>query len=249
MSCCGHSGYFTVSLHSCPLVSTWYVRKSPFFAQHMHNDLFDSNADSNVEKSLDFSRLFKRESPCLLYPFRHGWTTMDISRRTRRFVSLAAGRQKLMLSIRSPGGRNLVRMSPYRACWWAKCCAAPTPMRASSASKRAKQPQLHNLVGEYNCSMRFEWDDDKQAANLRNHGLDLADAEAVFQHPRLTWLDTRADYGEDRWCSLGMLQGRVVVLVYTGRLPDIIRVISLRKATRRERTQYDQFLQDRLGQG
>ena len=97
--------------------------------------------------------------------------------------------------------------------------------------------------------MRFEWDDDKQAANLRNHGLDLADAEVVFQHPRLTWLDTREAYGEDRWCSLGMLQGRVVVLVYTERLPDIIRVISLRKATRRERTQYDQFLQDRLGQG
>ena len=97
--------------------------------------------------------------------------------------------------------------------------------------------------------MRFEWDDDKQAENLRKHGIDLADAEAVFQHPCLTWLDTREDYGEERWCSLGMLQGRVVVLVYTERPPDIVRVISLRKATRRERTRYEQFLQDRLGTG
>src|SRR5262245_59873848 len=110
-------------------------------------------------------------------------------------------------------------------------------------------PKLHSLLREINCPMRFEWDDDKQAENLRKHGIDLADAEAIFQHPCLTRLDTREEYGEDRWCSLGMLQGRVVVLVYTERLPDIIRVISLRKATRRERTKYDQFLQDRLGQG
>jgi uncharacterized protein len=224
--------------------------KSPFFAQHMHNDLFDNNADSNVEKSLWTLVDSSRENPLVCY------TLLDTAGLTwthhvepGRFVSLAAGRQKSMPSIKLPGGRNSARMSPCRACWWAKYCAAPMPTRASSASIRAKRPQLHNLVGEYNCSMRFEWDDDKQAANLRNHGLDLADAEVVFQHPRLTWLDTREDYGEDRWCSLGMLQGRVVVLVYTERLPDIIRVISLRKATHRERTQYDQFLQDRLGQG
>jgi uncharacterized protein len=63
--------------------------------------------------------------------------------------------------------------------------------------------------------MHFEWDADKQAENLRKHGLDFADVATVFQHPRLTWLDTREDYGEDRWGSLGMLQGRVVVLIYS----------------------------------
>ena len=57
-----------------------------------------------------------------------------------RFVSLAAGRRKSMPSIRSPGGRNLVRTLSCHACWWAKCCAAPTPMRASSTSIRAKPP-------------------------------------------------------------------------------------------------------------
>ena len=97
--------------------------------------------------------------------------------------------------------------------------------------------------------MHVEWDGEKRTANLSKHGLDFADAPTVFQSLRLTWLDTREDYGEDRWCSLGMLQGRVVVLVYTERSYDIVRILSLRKATRHERTQYGRFLQDRLGTG
>jgi uncharacterized DUF497 family protein len=97
--------------------------------------------------------------------------------------------------------------------------------------------------------MHLEWAEEKRTANLGKHGLDFADAPTVFQSLRLTWLDTRADYGEDRWCSLGMLQGRVVVLVYTERSSDIVRILSLRKATRHEPTQYGRFLQDRLGTG
>ena len=97
--------------------------------------------------------------------------------------------------------------------------------------------------------MPLEWDEEKRAENLSKYGLDFADAPAVFQSPRLTWLDTREDYGEDRWCSLGMLQGRVVVLVYTERTSDMVRILSLRKATRYKRTQYDRCLQDRLGTG
>jgi uncharacterized protein len=97
--------------------------------------------------------------------------------------------------------------------------------------------------------MPLEWDEEKRTENLSKHGLDFADAPAVFQSPQLTWLDTREDYGEDRWRSLGMLQGRVVVLVYTERASDMVRILSLRKATRYERTQYDRFLQDRLGTG
>src|SRR5215471_10761741 len=57
----------------------------------------------------------------------------------RRFVSLAAGRQKSTLLIRSLGGRNSARISPCRVCWWAKCCAALTPTHASRVSIRAKQ--------------------------------------------------------------------------------------------------------------
>jgi uncharacterized DUF497 family protein len=97
--------------------------------------------------------------------------------------------------------------------------------------------------------MQYAWDEDKRRENLRRRGLDFADAAIVMQSLCLTALDTREDYGEDRWCSIGMLYGRVVVLVYSALAPDLIRVISLRKATRHERTHYARFLQDRLGAG
>lgn len=97
--------------------------------------------------------------------------------------------------------------------------------------------------------MQYVWDEDKRTDNLRRRGLDFVDAAIVMQSLRLTALDTREDYGEDRWCSIGMLYGRVVVLVYSELTPDLIRVISLRKATRHERTQYAHFLQHRLGSG
>jgi uncharacterized protein len=113
------------------------------------------------------------------------------------------------------------------------------------------EKSITGLVASYPgaLSMHLEWAEEKRTANLGKHGLDFADAPTVFQSLRLTWLDTRADYGEDRWCSLGMLQGRVVVLVYTERSSDIVRILSLRKATRHEPTQYGRFLQDRLGTG
>lgn len=97
--------------------------------------------------------------------------------------------------------------------------------------------------------MHYAWDEDKRTENLRRRGLDCADAAIVMQSLRLTALDTREDYGADRWGSIGMLYGRVVMLVYSALAPDLIRVIALRKATRHERTHYERFLQDRLGAG
>lgn len=97
--------------------------------------------------------------------------------------------------------------------------------------------------------MRFEWDEEKNQDNITKHGLDFADAWAVFERPLIARLDTREDYGEDRWQGIGMLQGRVVVIVFTERAPDIIRIISLRKADSNERRAYAQALQDELGTG
>lgn len=54
--------------------------------------------------------------------------------------------------------------------------------------------------------MRFTWDEKKNRTNLRDHGLDFADAWRVFQTPMLTRLDTREDYGEDRWIGIGLLE-------------------------------------------
>ena len=63
----------------------------------------------------------------------------------------------------------------------------------------------------------------------------------------LVALDTRQDYGEDRWLGLGLIEHRVVVVVYTYRDSDIVRVISMRKAMQYERLQYEEFLRNRLG--
>ncbi len=95
--------------------------------------------------------------------------------------------------------------------------------------------------------MQFEWDEEKNQANIRKHGLDFADAWEIFAAPMLTALDDRDDYGEDRWIGVGLLRSRVVVVVYTERGEDIIRIISLRKALTYERTRYEQALRDQLG--
>ncbi len=88
-------------------------------------------------------------------------------------------------------------------------------------------------------SLRFEWDEEKRQANLRKHGLDFADAPAVFAGATFTVEDDRFDYEEQRFITLGMLMGRVVVIGHTEQ-DDLVRVISMRKATRREQQRYFQ---------
>ncbi|MEA3340449.1 MAG: BrnT family toxin [Chloroflexota bacterium] len=95
--------------------------------------------------------------------------------------------------------------------------------------------------------MRFEWDEHKNRINIRKHEIDFAGAWEVFTHSMLVALDDREDYGEDRWIGIGILKSRVVVVVYTERDKEIIRIISLRKALTHERKQYEQTLKDRLG--
>ena len=63
----------------------------------------------------------------------------------------------------------------------------------------------------------------------------------------LVALDDRQDYGEDRWIGIGMLNTRVVVIVFTERGEDTIRIISMMKATTNERIRYEQLLRDQLG--
>ena len=90
--------------------------------------------------------------------------------------------------------------------------------------------------------MRFEWDEAKNQINIRKHGIDFNDAIDIFNHPLLTMLDDREDYGEERWVSIGWLHAIVGVVVYTERCGDVIRIISARKATRQEVRRYEQRL-------
>jgi len=94
--------------------------------------------------------------------------------------------------------------------------------------------------------LKFEWDAAKNRGNLRKHGLDFADAEEMFAGILLARPDTRENYGENRWTGIGTIRGRVVVVAFVHRDVDTIRIISLRKATKRERAYYEKAIQDEL---
>ena len=95
--------------------------------------------------------------------------------------------------------------------------------------------------------MRFEWDEEKNKENIRKHGLDFTDAWEIFDAPMLANLDTREDYGEERWIGVGFLKNFVVVIVYTEN-DEVIRIISLRKALGHERTRFEEALGHELGE-
>lgn len=63
----------------------------------------------------------------------------------------------------------------------------------------------------------ISFDEAKRRINLDKHGIDFADCAAIFDGPMLTDEDARAAYGEQRLRSLGWLNDRVVVLVWTDR--------------------------------
>jgi uncharacterized DUF497 family protein len=93
--------------------------------------------------------------------------------------------------------------------------------------------------------MEFEWDDAKSRSNRTKHGLSFEDAEQVLAGPCLTFRDTRFDYGEDRYATLGLLSGRIVVIAYALR-GETTRIISMRKGNRREQRIYqERFDKDR----
>jgi uncharacterized DUF497 family protein len=88
-------------------------------------------------------------------------------------------------------------------------------------------------------SAGFEWDPQKRRANLRQHGVDFADAVAVFEDERaITMRDELTAVDEQRWLTVGTdCRERILVVAYTWR-GDTIRVFSARRATARERRQY-----------
>lgn len=94
--------------------------------------------------------------------------------------------------------------------------------------------------------MNFEWDEQKNEANIHKHGFDFTDAWEIFESPMLTAPDTREDYGEKRWIGIGFLRERVVVIVFAERSDDIIRVISMRKAIKHERIRLEEAIRDQL---
>ena len=85
--------------------------------------------------------------------------------------------------------------------------------------------------------MKIKFDRAKRQATLDNRGLDMARAAEIFAGATLTIADDRKDYGEPRFITIGRLDGRMVVSVWTPR-GAARRIISLRKANDREQALY-----------
>jgi hypothetical protein len=85
------------------------------------------------------------------------------------------------------------------------------------------------------------WDEPKRLRNLTKHGFDFGDAEEVFEGVTYTYEDDRLRYSEQRFVTLGLVREIVVSIVHTEE-DDQIHVISMRKATKREREIYFESL-------
>lgn len=83
----------------------------------------------------------------------------------------------------------------------------------------------------------------KRLSNVRKHGIDFQDAVQIFEGDTLLKEDDRLDYGERRFVSLGLLQGRVIVVVHVEQT-GVARIISARKATKYEQRIYLEGIAD-----
>ena len=93
--------------------------------------------------------------------------------------------------------------------------------------------------------MKIEFDDDKNAKNIRERGISFELAADFDLKTARIWPDTRKDYGEDRYIALGYIADRLFSMAFTNR-DDVIRIISLRKANPREVRNYEQHAQSRI---
>lgn len=95
---------------------------------------------------------------------------------------------------------------------------------------------------------RFDWDPDKASRNYRKHGVDFETARLVFADQHALTIFDRFIGAEQRWHTLGMVEGSLLLLVVHticdmnegGLFGEIIRIISARPATRKERWRYEQ---------
>lgn len=88
--------------------------------------------------------------------------------------------------------------------------------------------------------MRFEWDPGKAVTTLRDHGVSFSEAVTVLEDDLALTREDPDALGEQRFVTLGKsATGSLLVVVYTYREPDFIRMISAWKANKRQRMQYE----------
>ena len=96
--------------------------------------------------------------------------------------------------------------------------------------------------------IRFEWDEAKNAANQRKHRVSFEQATQVFLDPFFVSVKDRVEDGEQRWQTFGEVEGALLLMVAhtareeagAGRIIEVIRIITARRATRKERNRYEE---------
>jgi uncharacterized DUF497 family protein len=89
----------------------------------------------------------------------------------------------------------------------------------------------------------FEWDDDKARINFQKHGIRFEEAARVFDDPLAMSEQDRIESGERRWRTIGRAGGLLLLVAHTVRREEdaeVVRIISARRADRRERKRYEQ---------
>ena len=88
--------------------------------------------------------------------------------------------------------------------------------------------------------MQFDWDKNKAESNFKKHGISFDDAVTVFADPYLLFTeDYQHSIGEEREWAIGEAEnGLIIVVIFTVR-QEVFRIISARKATKKERKQYE----------
>ncbi len=93
--------------------------------------------------------------------------------------------------------------------------------------------------------MNFEWDEAKNQSNIRKHLISFEEAKTIFEGEVLTFADDRFHYAEERYISFGELvlaDGSLVIAVVHTERQKRTRLISARRANRRERRQYYEYI-------
>ena len=92
--------------------------------------------------------------------------------------------------------------------------------------------------------MYFEWDEKKNQANQKKHGISFDAAKEIFELPVMSTIDDRRDYGEERKASLGLLPPDTVIFVAHTERKGKTRLISARMASRVEREIYYGYIKE-----
>jgi len=89
-------------------------------------------------------------------------------------------------------------------------------------------------------SVFIVWDENKAKSNYKKHGISFEEAQTVLESDRQLIIED-TDHNEERFIALGLSKRlNLLVVVYCYRLVDVIRIISARKATKRERKVYEE---------